>query len=69
MTTSFPDYNTVTLTEANLTFFNEITEVSGYIFLQRIPSLSLLTFPHLRLIRGRNLIAGTSLELGIGTVT
>ena len=56
--TSLPDYNTVTLTEANFTFFNEITEVSGYIFLQGIPSLSLLTFPRLRLIRGRNTVNG-----------
>ena len=31
-----PSSNTVTLTEANFTFFNEITEVSGYIFLQNI---------------------------------
>ena len=66
MSTSFPDYNTVTLTEANFTFFNEITEVSGYILLQGIPTLSLLTFPRLRLIRGRNLIAGTNVTLAIG---
>ena len=52
MSTSFPDFNSVSLTEANFTFFNEITEVSGYIFLQNIPTLSLLTFPRLRLIRG-----------------
>ena len=56
--TTHPDYNTVTLTEANFTFFNEITEVSGYIFLQNIPSLSLLTFPRLRLIRGRDTFNG-----------
>ena len=43
MSTSFPDFNSVSLTEANFTFFNEITEVSGYFFLQNIPTLSLLT--------------------------
>ena len=52
VSTSFPDLNSVSLTEANFTFFNEITEVSGYILLQTIPTLSLLTFPRLRLIRG-----------------
>ena len=36
MSPSFPDFNNVSLTEANFTFFNEITEVSGYIFLQNI---------------------------------
>ena len=69
MITSFPDYNNVSLTEANFTFFNEITEVSGYIFLQGIPSLSLLTFPRLRLIRGRNLFSGFALAIGNSNIS
>ena len=45
------------------TFFNEITEVSGYIFLQNIPTLSLLTFPRLRLIRGADTISSQALAI------
>ena len=65
MSTSFPDYNSVTLTEANFTFFNEITEVSGFILFLGIPSLSMLTFPRLRLIRGRNMINGPNGPLSL----
>ena len=61
--TSFPDLNSVSLTEANFTFFNEITEVSGYILLQNIPTLSLLTFPRLRLIRGTETISSQALVI------
>ena len=68
-----PGSNNVTLTEANFTFFNEITEVSGYIFLQGIPSLSLLTFPRLRLIRGRDTLNGpngpVSLLIGFSNIS
>ena len=60
---TFPDFNSVSLTEANFTFFNEITEVSGYILLQNIPTLSLLTFPRLRLIRGTNTISSQALVI------
>ena len=63
MSSSFPDLNTVSLTEANFTFFNEVTEVTGYIFLQRIPTLTLLSFPKLRLIRGRQTISGFTLAI------
>ena len=63
MSPSFPDFNNVSLTEANFTFFNEITEVSGYIFLQNIPTLSLLTFPRLRLIRGADTISSQALAI------
>ena len=63
VSTSFPDLNSVSLTEANFTFFSEITEVSGYILLQNIPTLSLLTFPRLRLIRGTETISSQALVI------
>ena len=68
MSSSFPDLNTVSLTEANFTFFNEITEVTGYILLQRIPTLTLLTFPKLRLIRGRQTISGFTLAIAFSKI-
>ena len=69
ISTISPDFNSVSLTEANFTFFSEITEVSGNIFLQNIPSLTLLTFPHLRLIRGRNLVSGLALVIVFSNIS
>ena len=68
MSSSFPDLNNVSLTEANFTFFSEVTEITGYIFLQRIPTLTLLSFPKLRLIRGRQNISGYALAIGLSSI-
>lgn len=68
MGSDFPDLTSVSLTGANLTFFNEITEVTGYIFIQRMPSLTLLSFPRLRLIRGRQTFSQFALAIGISNI-
>ena len=68
MRNDFPDMNTVSLTEANFTFFSEVTEVIGHISLQRIPTLTLLSFPKLRLIRGRQTFQGFALVIGSSNI-
>ena len=69
MGSGFPDLTSVSLTGANFTFFSEITEVTGYIFIQRMPSLTLLSFPRLRLIRGRQTFSQFALAIGISNIT
>lgn len=61
MHSKFPDLKNASLTEENFTFFSEIIEVTGYIFLQGIPTLTELAFPQLRLIRGMETINGGQL--------
>ena len=68
MGSNFPDLNTVSLNESNFTFFSEVTEVTGYILLQRIPTLTLLSFPKLRLIRGRQTSSGFALAIGSSNI-
>ena len=68
MRSNFPDLNTVSLNESNFTFFSEVTEVTGYIFLQRIPTLTLLSFPKLRLIRGRQTVSGFALAIALSKI-
>lgn len=53
MSNKQPDHETVVLSEANFTFFNDIIEVTGYISISNLPPIKSLSFPSLRLIRGR----------------
>ena len=56
----------VPLVEANFSFFHEIKEVNGYIMLS-IPAVDLISFPKLRIIRGKEAIPGTpNITLAVG---
>lgn len=70
MEADFPNLDNVSLTGANFTFFSEITEVTGYIYIRGMPSLTLLSFPRLRLIRGRQtFISQFALAIEISSIT
>ena len=49
----------VPLVEANLSFFHDIKEVNGYVLLN-IPTIDQVSFPNLRIIRGKELIPGAN---------
>ena len=69
MSSQFSDFNSVSLTEANFTFFSEITEVTGFIYIQGFPTLARLSFPNLRLIRGRETLHSFALIIGESNIT
>ena len=46
------------LVEANFSFFDDIKEVNGYVLLS-VPAVDQISFPNLRIIRGRQLIPHT----------
>ena len=48
----------VPLVEANFSFFDDIKEVNGYVMLS-VPAVDQISFPNLRIIRGRQLIPHT----------
>ena len=57
--------NDVSLVEANFSFFNDIKEVHGYVFLS-LPAVDQVSFPNLRIIRGRQLVPNSpSLALAV----
>ena len=55
----------VSFVEANFSFFRDIKEVTGYVFLD-VPPVDQLSFPNLRIIRGEELIPfGDGLALAV----
>ena len=54
---NLPDINDVSLVEGNLSFFYHIREISGYVYIQGVPTLNRLSLPNLRIIRGETQFA------------
>ena len=47
----------MSLVEGNFSFFYHIREISGYIYIQGVPTINRLSLPNLRIIRGETQFA------------
>ena len=54
---NLPDINDVSLVEGNFSFFYDIQEISGYVYIQGVPTLNGFSLPNLRIIRGETQFA------------
>ena len=54
---NLPDFNDVLLVEGNFSFFYHIREISGFFYIQGVPTLNRLSLPNLRIIRGETQFA------------